>query len=143
MSYRGIYKPENPKKYLGDPNNIVWRSTWERKMFRYCDTNVKVLKWASEEIVIPYYNPAKRRAARYYPDVYMEYIDSGDTRKKCLIEIKPFKQTQPPKYKRRTKFTLLAEAIYSENTAKWAAAREFCLDQGWEFKVFTEHDLGV
>ena len=96
-----------------------------------------------EEIVIPYYNPAKRRPAKYYPDVYMEYIDSDDIRKKCLIEIKPFKETQPPKYKRRTKNTLLAEAMFSQNQAKWSAAREFCLDQGWEFKIMTEHELGV
>ena len=50
MSYKGIYKPENPKKYLGDPNKIVYRSLWERKMFRYCDTNAKVLKWASKRL---------------------------------------------------------------------------------------------
>ncbi len=143
MSYKGIYKPENPKKYLGNPNEIVYRSLWERKMFRYCDTNTKVLKWASEEIVIPYYNPIKRRAARYYPDVYMEYIDSNDNKKKCLIEIKPLKETKPPTLKRRCRSLLLAEAMFEQNQAKWKAAREFCLDQGWEFKIMTEKDLGV
>ncbi len=143
MSYKGIYKLENPKKYLGDPSKVIWRSTWERKFYRYCDTNLKILKWASEEIIIPYYNPPKKRMAKYYPDVYMEYIDADDTRKKCLIEIKPFKETMPPKYKRRTKNTLLAEAMYSQNTAKWAAAREFCMDQGWEFKIMTERELGI
>ena len=50
MSYKGIYKPENPKKYLGDPNKIVYRSLRERKMFRYCDTNLKVLKWAVKKL---------------------------------------------------------------------------------------------
>jgi hypothetical protein len=45
--------------------------------------------------------------------------------KKILIEVKPFQETQPPKYKRRTKNTLLAEAMYSQNTAKWKAAEEF------------------
>ncbi len=143
MSYKGIYKPENPKKYIGNPNMIVYRSLWERKLMRYCDTNSKIIKWASEEIVIPYYNPVKKRMAKYYPDFYMEAINKDDKREKILIEVKPFKETQPPKYKRRTKNVLLAEAMFSQNQAKWAAAREFCLDQGWEFKIMTEKDLGV
>ena len=143
MAYRGIYKPENPKKYLGNPTQIVYRSLWERKFFRYCDTNAKVLKWASEEISIPYYNPAKKRMAKYYPDVYMEYIDKDNKKKKVLIEIKPAKETKPPVYKRRTKNVLIAEAMFQQNTAKWAAARDFCLDQGWEFKIMTEKELGI
>lgn len=143
MAYRGIYKPENPKKYLGNPNQIVYRSLWERKLMRYCDTNTKVIKWASEEISIPYYNPAKKRMAKYYPDFYMEYVDSEGKKKKTLIEVKPFKETQPPKYKRRTKNVLIAEAMFQQNTAKWAAAKDFCLDQGWEFKIMTEKELGV
>jgi len=143
MAYRGIYKPENPKKYLGNAGQIVYRSLWERKLMRYCDTNTKVIKWASEEIAIKYYNPVKKRAARYYPDFYMEYIDSEDKKKKVLIEVKPLKETKPPVYKRRTKNVLIAEAMFSQNQAKWAAAREFCLDQGWEFKIMTEKELGI
>ena len=143
MAYRGIYKPENPKKYLGNAGQIIYRSLWERKLMRYCDTNTKVIKWASEEIAIKYYNPVKKRAARYYPDFYMEYIDSEDKKKKVLIEVKPLKETKPPVYKRRTKNVLIAEAMFSQNQAKWAAAREFCLDQGWEFKIMTEKELGL
>lgn len=143
MSYKGIYKPSNPKKYIGNPNMIIYRSLWERKMMRYCDTNTKVIKWASEEIIIPYYNPVKKRMAKYYPDFYMEVVNKEEKREKILIEVKPFKETQPPKYKRRTKNVLIAEAMYSQNTAKWAAAEEFCLDQGWTFKIMTEKELGV
>lgn len=143
MSYKGIYKPSNPKKYIGNANMIVYRSLWERKMFRYCDYNEKVLKWASEEIVIPYYNPVKKRMARYYPDVYMEYVNKDGVKKKALIEIKPLKETKPPQYKRKTKGALLAEAMYSQNQAKWKAAEEFCLDNGLEFKIFTEKELKV
>ena len=69
MSYKGIYKPENPKKYIGNPNMIVYRSLWERKLMVYCDKNAKVTKWASEEISIPYYNPVKKRMAKYFPDL--------------------------------------------------------------------------
>ena len=36
----------------------------------------------------------------------------------------------------------LKDKVY-ENQAKWAAAEEFCLDNGWEFKILTEKELGV
>ncbi len=143
MSYKGIYKPSNPKKYIGNPNMIVYRSLWERKLFRYCDSNTKVLKWASEEIIIPYYNPVKKRMAKYYPDVYMEVVTKDEKTEKILIEVKPLRETKPPSYKRRTKNVLLAEAMYSQNRAKWAAAEEFCLDHGWKFQIMTEKELGV
>ena len=143
MAYRGVYKPQNPKKYIGNPTGIVYRSLWERKLMRYCDTNEKVLKWASEEIAIPYYNPVKKRMAKYFPDFYMEFIDKNNNRKKILIDVKPAKETKPPQYKRRTKNVLIAEAMYSQNQAKWAAAEEFCLDQGWEFQIMTEKELGI
>lgn len=143
MSYKGIYKPSNPKKYIGNPNMIIYRSLWERKLFRYCDTNTKVLKWASEEIIIPYYNPVKKRMAKYYPDVYMEVVTKEEKTEKILIEVKPLRETKPPAYKRRTKNVLLAEAMYSQNRAKWAAAEEFCLDNGWKFQIMTEKELGV
>lgn len=143
MSYKGIYKPQFPKKYIGNPNEIVYRSLWERKFMRYCDTNEKVIKWASEEIQIPYYNPVKKRMARYFPDFYMEYVDTSGKKKKCLIEVKPLKETKPPTYKRRTKNVLLAEAMFTQNQAKWRAAEDFCADQGWEFRILTEKELGV
>ncbi len=142
MSYKGIYKPENPKKYIGNANMIVYRSLWERKLMCYCDRKNEIVRWASEEISIPYYNPVKKRMAKYFPDFYME-VRKEDKIEKILIEVKPLKETKPPQYKRRTKNVLIAEAMYSQNQAKWNAAREFCLDQGWEFKIMTEKDLGV
>ena len=142
MSYKGVYKPQNPKKYIGNPNMIVYRSLWERKFMRYCDTTDHILRWASEEISIKYYNPVKKRAAKYFPDFYIEH-KLGDSIKKTLIEVKPLKETKPPQYKRRTKSVLLAEAMYSQNVAKWKAAEEFCLDNGCEFKILTEKELNV
>ena len=29
------------------------------------------------------------------------------------------------------------------NQAKWKAAKEFCADRGYEFKIMTEDDLGI
>ena len=30
---------------------------------------------------------------------------------------------------------------YGVNEAKWKAAREFCQDKGWEFRIITEAEL--
>ena len=53
MSYKGIYRPSNPKKYKGDHRNIIYRSLWERKFMNYCDLNENIIEWASEEFWIP------------------------------------------------------------------------------------------
>ena len=42
MAYRGRYIPTHPKKYKGDPSNIIYRSLWERKFMVYCDRNEKM-----------------------------------------------------------------------------------------------------
>ena len=51
MAYRGRYSPSNPKKYKGDPSNIIYRSLWERKFMVYCDMNDKIVEWGSEEFL--------------------------------------------------------------------------------------------
>ena len=52
MSYKGKYQPSYPKKYKGDPTNIVYRSLWERKFMVYCDKNENILEWGSEEVIV-------------------------------------------------------------------------------------------
>ena len=42
MAYSGKYQPSFPKKYKGDPTNIIYRSLWERKFMRYCDLNENI-----------------------------------------------------------------------------------------------------
>lgn len=138
---KGIYKPSNPKKYIGNPNQIVYRSGWERKFMKYLDDREAVHRWGSEEIAIKYYNPMKKKVARYFPDFYVEYTKKGGGIQKCLIEIKPDRETRPPVYKKRTKNVMIAESLYAQNQAKWAAAEEFCLDNGLEFRILTEKDL--
>ena len=51
-SYKGLYRPTNPKKYVGDPNRIVYRSLLERRFMLYCDRTPEIIAWASEEIAI-------------------------------------------------------------------------------------------
>ena len=58
---QGKFRPKNPEKYKGDPTNIIYRSSWELTVFKYLDTNSSILKWASEEIFIPYRHPLTNR----------------------------------------------------------------------------------
>jgi hypothetical protein len=144
MSYKGKFTPKNPKKYVGDVNNIIYRSLWERKFLIYCDTNQNIIEYASEEIIVGYISPLDNRPHRYFPDFYIKVKESTGQIKTYLIEIKPKKQTvEPEKKKRVTKGYLYEVMEYAKNQAKWSAAREFCKDNGWEFKILTESDLGI
>ena len=66
MAYKGKYYPSFPRKYKGDPTNIIYRSLWERKFMVYCDKNTKILEWGSEEIALPYISPHDSRVHRYF-----------------------------------------------------------------------------
>ena len=144
MSYKGKYQPSYPKKYKGDPTNIIYRSLWERKFMVYCDTNPNILEWGSEELALPYRSPLDNRYHRYFPDFYIKVKESSGKIKKMIIEIKPQKQCVEPKVqKRKTKAYIYEVVEYAKNQAKWKAAEEWCLDRGYEFKVLTENELGI
>ena len=107
MSYKGVFKPSNPEKYIGDYKNIIYRSLWERKFMVYCDTNENIIKWSSEEIWIPYVSPLDNRVHKYFPDFYIKYKDTSDKIRESLIEIKPKRQVNSPELKKRiTNFIL-------------------------------------
>jgi hypothetical protein len=143
-SIKSKFKPSFPQKYQGNANNIICRSSWERKFCNYCDTNPNILKWASEEFSIPYVSPVDNRVHRYYPDFLIEVRETSGKIKKYVVEVKPLKQTQPPKQGKRVTKSFLYEAkTYAVNQAKWKAATEFCLDNGVEFKIITEKELGI
>jgi hypothetical protein len=144
MSYQGKYRPSNTKKYRGNPTNIIYRSLWERKFMVYCDKNENIIEWGSEEIAIPYRSPLDNRIHRYFPDFYIKYKDANGKIRRSLIEVKPFRQTQqPPILEKKTKGYIYEVAEYAKNQAKWQAAKEFCDDRRWEFKIFTEKELGI
>ncbi len=144
MAYRGKFQPSYPKKYKGDVRNIIYRSLWERKFMVYCDLNENILEWGSEEIALPYRSPIDNKIHRYFPDFYIKYREKTGKIVKSLIEVKPLKQTTPPvKPKKKTKGYLYEAYEYAKNQAKWKAAREFCEDRMWQFKVLTEKELGI
>ena len=119
MSYKGRYRPSNPKKYKGNPSNIVYRSLWERKFMVYCDNHTKILEWGSEEIMLPYRSPIDNKIHRYFPDFYIKVKESNGKIKRYIIEIKPKKQTIEPKVKKRkTKGYIYEVYEYAKNQAK-------------------------
>ena len=144
MSYKGRYQPNNPLKYKGNFRNIIYRSLWELKFMKYCDSNQNILEWGSEEFWLPYRSPLDNKVHRYFPDFYIKVRENNGMIKKYVIEIKPKKQCIEPKpQKKKTRTYIYEVREYAKNQAKWKAAEEYCLDRGLQFKVLTENELGI
>ena len=140
MFHKRRYIPVFPEKYTGDPTNIIMRSSWETKFASWCDKNPGIIKWSSEETIVPYRCPTDQKIHRYFIDFKIT-TNSGKT---YLVEIKPMKQTHPPEYPgKKTQRYLIESLTYLKNQAKWAAANVYAKDRGWEFKIITEHELGL
>ena len=144
MRYQGKYRPNFPRKYKGDPSNVIYRSSWEYKFMKWCDVTPSVQEWGSEEIIIPYVSPVDRRVHRYFPDFYVKARTKDNKIKKYIVEVKPEKQCMVPKRpKRQTKKFINEVKTYGINQAKWKAATEYCLDRNMEFMILTEKHLKV
>ena len=144
MAYRGRYYPTHPKKYKGNPSNIIYRSLWERKFMVYCDKTDRILEWGSEEFFIPYRSPIDGKIHRYFPDFYVKVKTKQGTTKKWVVEVKPKIQTRPPRTpKRKTKKYINEVRNWAINDAKWKNAIEYCKDRNMEFIIITEDELGI
>lgn len=138
MAYKGKYRVKNPRKYDGDHTNVTYRSLWERCVFKWLDENDNVLKWSSEEIIVPYRCKTDNRMHRYFVDLKIRF-KTGPT---YLIEIKPKKETEPPKKRsRKTKAYINEVLTYVKNTSKWEAANEYAKDRGMIFEVWHEDTI--
>lgn len=147
MAYKGPFKPRNPEKYKGDPTKIIYRSRWELMVMQKLDAHPDVIEWSSEEVIVRYRSPVDNRIHRYFVDFYVKQRNKYGEVEVNLIEVKPFKQTQPPAVmegkSRPTKSYMNEVMTWGVNSAKWAAAREFCADRGWKFVIITEKELGL
>ena len=143
-TYKGKYRVNYPKKYKGDINEIIYRSSWELKFMKWCDLNPSVLEWGSETMIIPYKSPVDKKIHRYFVDFFIKIKDKDNLVQKYLVEIKPEKFTKPPAIpKRKTKRFIQEVFNYGINQAKWKYANNYCLNRGWKFLVLTENDLGI
>ena len=134
MAYKGKFRPQNPKKYKGDYTKIIYRSGWELKFMNYLDRQPDVISWSSEEVIIPYKSPIDNKFHRYYPDFWVKTL-KGES----LIEIKPKRQTLPPKENPKHRRRYLKEVkTWGINSAKFAAAEQYSRTKGWEWRIITD-----
>ena len=83
-------------------------------------------------------SPIDGRRHRYFPDFYVK-TSNGDN---FLVEIKPKAQTNKPTKKNKPYGRYLKEArTYGINQLKWEAAREYCKDRDYKFRIITEDHL--
>lgn len=144
MYHQGIFKPMYPEKYAGDVSNIVYRSSWELKFLGWCDRNPSVIKYSSEELVIPYLCRLDERMHRYFVDFVVQFRTADGDVKTVIIEIKPYKETIEPKRGKKRADTYRREVeTWIKNQDKWAAAHAYAQKNGLEFFVMTEKELGI
>lgn len=141
---QGFYIPKNKSKYIGK-NNPFFRSSYEKRIYFYCDFSKNVIEWNVESIAIPYLFEIDNKIHRYYPDVIAK-IKTKTGIKKYIIEIKPYKQTILPdkpknkNKKRQNRYTY--EMIrWIKNNNKWNATIQYCKKYGYEFKIITEKHI--
>ena len=144
MAHKGKFQPRNPSKYLGDPSTIVYRSSWELKFMIWLDGHSSVLGWSSEELVIPYLSPIDNRVHRYFPDFVVKKKTPEGRTETVVIEIKPKKETSPPKVINKPNKRYITEVMkWGINSAKWKACDNYCKDRGYKFQILTEIELGI
>lgn len=144
MATQGFFTPKYPKKYVGDPKHIVYRSSWELTLMRRFDADPNILQWSSEELAIPYHDRATGKLRRYFPDFVIKKRNPDGSTETIVIEVKPYAQSVPPEKGKKTQKRYLAEVkTFATNYSKWESAQRFCQSKGWKFAVVTENDLGL
>lgn len=140
---QGKYNVVNYKKYDGDPTNVIYRSSWERIVLNWLDLSQNVVSFSSEEVVIPYFDETHQKMRRYFVDMKATFRMKDGSLKTYLIEIKPFKETQPPRKTKNQRVLMEALATYQTNQCKWRAAKAYCEERGWHFMIVTEYEIGI
>lgn len=146
---QGYYKLQNKDKYLGNPDEIIFRSSYEKRFCIYCDLNPRIKNWGSEIATIPYTDPLGK-IRQYHIDFYIEVEDynSKDFKKRMLVEVKPLAQTKHPKKpgsltQKAVENYRYALETYQKDLCKWTAARQHATDHGMDFIIVTEKQLNM
>ncbi len=126
---QGFYNPKNPDKFRASQDITMnsgplpfYRSSWELRVYRWCDESDQVEFWGTESINIKYISPKDNKPHRYFPDVFIKFVDG----RKMIVEIKPLAQVNSP-----------------INQAKFEAAHLYAEKIGGEFVIMTEKDLNI
>jgi len=138
---QGYYVCKHPEKYIGNSDDIIYRSGIELSYFRYLDENKNVKKWGSEIVKIPYFDESTNKSRNYIVDVYFEYISKLGVYEKAIVEIKNYKQTLPPEPSKRSYYTNRAMLEYKKNLSKWKYAKQYADKNNLKFFILTEKDI--
>jgi len=136
---RGVYILIHPEKYIGDCNNVIYRSGLELACFKFLDANSNVKRWGSEIVQIPYLDASTGKKRTYFVDLYFESITLNGSTDKVLVEVKPSNQTIPPRSDMKNYRAAAAE--YAKNISKWTRAREWASQNGARFEIITEKEI--
>lgn len=137
---QGKYVVVNPSKYIGDPDKVTFRSSWELRVHKFLDLNPNVLRWSSEEIAIPYVHPVTHDVRRYFPDYWCEYKNAAGQIIQEVIEVKPLEQTKLSRSKNLNQ-RLSENIVVAVNMCKWKSAIAYCDARGIKFRVVTENQI--
>lgn len=139
---QGKYRPKNPQKYIGDPTEIYYRSGWELRMMKFFDFRSDIIRWGSEEIIVPYISPVDGKWHRYFPDFKVQFRNKYNETETWIVEVKPKKETIKPVRGKKKEATFINECLtYSVNEAKWLAAKKWCDDRKYKFEIVTEEHI--
>jgi hypothetical protein len=139
---QNYYRLVNPLKYKGDPNKIIYRSSYEKRMCQICDSSDKIIQWSSEPIAIMYTSLFDGKRHKYWLDFWFKYYDGRE----FIIEVKPLNKLNKPKAPAK-KTTKALENYnfrmkeYLVNYSKFKAASEFAQQTGLEFVIVDEKFL--
>lgn len=140
---QGTFIPKNPTKYIGSLVELFYRSSWERRCMVWFDENTAIIGWNSEGLKIQYLYPVDSKWHTYHVDFLVKMKTKSGEIKTYAIEVKPYKETLPPRKSKNQARLLLETQTYIKNQCKWEAAKEFCSKQGVQFIVLTEKDLNI
>lgn len=81
-------------------------------------------------------NPLTGKISSYVPDFFVVYVNKRHETRAEILEVKPSKQASLSEA--RTKQDKLHAIV---NQAKFAAARAYCKQQGYVFRIVTEDSI--
>jgi len=160
-THQGYYRVSNREKYIGDPNLVIYRSSWEFAFMKWADSTPSILRWSSEPTKVQYYdrvskleecrklgldpnNPKNWIIKNYNIDFWVEVKKPDELIERWFIEVKPkhkLQKPQPPKdgapLKEQRRYVILAKE-YIINEAKFASLNEWAKRNGAKFYIFTE-----
>jgi hypothetical protein len=139
---QGVFTAQNVQKYKGK-FPIIYRSSLELKVMRWFDSNINIITWGSESVIIPYQSPLDGRVHRYFVDFVVALKEKDGNIKKLLIEIKPYKQTLRPEATRnkKPKTMIYEQTEWVKNQAKWSAAEQYAKLKNYQFVILTEKHI--